>query len=104
MSFRMLATMRITDCSTAVSFRYFGATSITTCAETSFWDGVIPTVEAEEKACEAKAKALEEAKAKAETLKEEKAEELSQLQSALTTSRHALKAMKAVDMKGKCEE
>ena len=32
-------------------------------------------VEAEEKACEAKAKAVEEAKAKAETLKEEKAEE-----------------------------
>ena len=50
LSFRMLATMRITDCSTAVSFRYFGATSITTCAETSFWDGVIPTVEVEEKA------------------------------------------------------
>ena len=53
-------------------------------------------VEAEEKACEAKARA--------ETLKEEKAEDLSQLQSALTTSRHALKAMKAVDMRWKCEE
>ena len=35
---------------------------------------------------------------------EEKAEELSQLQSALVTSRHALKAMKAVDMRWKCEE
>lgn len=61
-------------------------------------------VEAEEKACEAKAKAVEEAKARAETLKEKKAEELSQLQSALVTSRHALKAMKAVDMRWKCEE
>ena len=47
---------------------------------------------------------VEEAKARAETLKEEKAEDLSQLQSALTTSRHALKAMKAVDMRWKCEE
>lgn len=60
-------------------------------------------VEAEEKVCEEKAKAVEEAKARAETLKE-KAEELSQLQSALVTSRHALKAMKAVDMRWKCEE
>ena len=37
-------------------------------------------------------------------VKEEKAEELSQLQSALVTSRHALKAMKTVGMRWKCEE
>lgn len=61
-------------------------------------------VEAEEKACEAKAKAVEEAKARMDTLNVEKAEELIQLQSALIASRHALKTMRAVGMRWKCEE